>query len=85
MEVTAVLFRNGAYLSFRRAKTGLKLDFTKLDLEEVLVSVATSGKPPCSNELMPSPHTLRLHELKEMNTSLYIQYELTTKRLKYFD
>ena len=61
---------------------GRKLDFTKFDLGEVVVSVATSGKLPSSNELMPAPQTHRLHELKEMNTSLYIQYDLRTKRIE---
>ena len=55
------------------------MDFEKFDVDEVVASVATSGKPPSSSELMPAPLTVKLYEIKETNSSLYIQYELKTK------
>ena len=62
---------------------GRELDFSVYDMDEVVASVATSKKMPTnSHELMPAPMSLKLYDIKENHSSLYIQYDLKPKRVE---
>ena len=65
----------------KKYSCGREMDFENFNVDEVVTSIASAaaGKPPSSSELMPAPLSLRLHEIKETNSSLFIQYELKRK------
>ena len=60
---------------------GRRLDFDLYDSRGVMSSIATSKKVPSnSSDLMPAPLSMRLHNLKDNDSSLSIQFELQQKK-----